>query len=100
MLRNTLADLKNELQAMTSERNRIDRIAQDGRDKLQMYEQQVQHNTIELNCARAEDTKAKQRIEELVADVTRLQQSGMRLQQDLISQIQTEETRRKTQIER
>ena len=47
-----------------------------------------------------EDTKAKQRIEELVADVTRLQQSGMRLQQDLISQIQTEETRRKTQIER
>lgn len=49
MLRGTIADLKNELQTMTSERNRLCRLLQDSRDQITIHEQSIQHNIVELN---------------------------------------------------
>ena len=97
MLRNRNADLVNEVNTLTSERNRMSNVISDQAEKLRVDVQKNEQRGIELQCFKTQAMEGKKRVEELVAQLTTAQHRIVELQQSFIQQIQTEEQRRENQ---
>ena len=99
-LRSRNSELCSEVQAVSSERDRISRVLREESDQLRLERQSSSHRNVEMTCYQNQAAEGKERVEELVATVTGLQQRIVQMQSQFIEQIQSEESRRVKQVEK